>query len=300
MATSSIILKAEKLNKSFGQTKALRGLGTKIRKGGITAILGNNGAGKTTLIRCALGLARSDGGTLDVFNGRPGRLAARRRIGAMLQASDLPDLLTPREHITLFSSYYANPLPARELIALCGLEDFVDKRYKTLSGGQKRRTQFALAIAGRPDLVFLDEPTSGLDTEARRKLWDTVRALSAAGTSIILTTHYLEEADALADRIIVMASGKIIADGPPEEIRGAAGGAVIRCVTSAPIDALAQLPGVKQASPAGRYVELVTRSAPESLKALFALDEHPSDLTVTKPDLEDAVRDLVGALAKGD
>ncbi len=292
MNSSDTVLSARNLGKAFGKVEALNGCDIDIHKGELTALLGRNGAGKTTFIRCALGLTKHSTGTLRVLDGHPGTLAIRRRIGAMLQASDLPDLLTPREHIALFSSYYPNPVPMEELIELCQLTDFADKKYKALSGGQKRRAQFALAIIGRPDLVFLDEPTTGLDTDARRGLWQTVRALCEAGTSVLLTTHYLEEADALADRIILMRAGQVITDGSADTIRRTVSGAIIRCVTDLSDDRLSGLPDVEEIRRAGRYVELITQSAPATLKALLQQDQNLSDLTVSKPDLEDAVMDL--------
>ncbi|MEM9234096.1 MAG: ABC transporter ATP-binding protein, partial [Pseudomonadota bacterium] len=194
-----MVISAEGVVRSYGTKRALDGVDLSFAAGGgITAILGPNGAGKTTFVHCALGLVKPSRGRLSILGGRPGSLANRRRIGAMLQDANLPDLLTPREHITLFASYYENPIDREELIALCDLGGFADKLYKKLSGGQKRRVQFALSLVGQPDLIFLDEPTTGLDIDARRILWSTIRQLTDTGTSVILTTHYLEEADALA------------------------------------------------------------------------------------------------------
>jgi len=293
MPNTSPVLSASKLTKSFGADKALNRLELDINAGEVTAILGSNGAGKTTFIRCALGLTRASAGTLSLFGHKPGALAVRRRIGAMLQASDLPDLLTVREHITLVSSYYANPLPVDNLLRLSQLHGFADKRYKTLSGGQKRQVQFALAVVGNPELIFLDEPTTGLDTDARHRLWERVRSLTSAGAAVVLTTHYLEEADALADRIVLLQNGRVVADGTPQEIRNFTSGQLIRCVTELPLSILAELPDVVQARQSGRFVELTTHSAPASLKGLLELDANPADLTVTKPTLDDAMRSFI-------
>ena len=190
------------------------------------------------------------------------------------------------------SSYYPNSQPTDDLLTLCQLHGLADKRYQTLSGGQKRQAQFALAIVGNPDLIFLDEPTTGLDTDARERLWERVRSLTSAGTAVVLTTHYLEEADALADRIVLLQDGRVVADGTPQEIRNFTSGQLIRCVSPLPLNVLAALPGVVRAGRSGRFIEMSTRSAPASLKGLLELDANPADLTVTKPTLDDAMRDL--------
>ncbi len=285
---SAPALQADKLGKTYGDKTALDALELKLANQGVTAILGPNGAGKTTLIHCALGLTRPSSGTLSVLSATPGSMALRRRIGVMLQDADLPDLLTAREHINLFASYYPNPLPVDEVLTRCDISAFADKRYKKLSGGQKRRVQFALAIVGQPDLIFLDEPTTGLDIDARRILWDVVRELAEAGKTIVLTTHYLEEADALADRIVVLSVGGVIADGPAEDIRNTVGGSLIRCVTRLPDAALAALAQITSVRRAGRYVEAMSRDATQSLTALLAADPEISDLTIKKPNLEEA------------
>jgi len=196
----------------FGDKVALNSINLSIADQGVTALLGANGAGKTTLINCALGLCKPSSGELSVFNKKVGNIETKRLIGVMLQDSGLPDLLSPAEHIELFSSYYQNPLSVAELTRRCDLEGFINTRYKHLSGGQKRRVQFALAIVGRPKLVFLDEPTTGLDIDARKTVWNTIDDLRNGGTAVLLTTHYLEEADSLADHTIVMNKGDIIAN----------------------------------------------------------------------------------------
>jgi len=211
----------------------------------------------------------------------------------MLQDADLPDLLTPREHITLFASYYPAPLDLDDVLDMCKLTDFVDKKYKKLSGGQKRRVQFALAIIGNPDLVFLDEPTTGLDTDTRRMLWDVVRKLAKNGRTVILTTHYLEEADALADRIVVMNNGEIIADAPTPEIRALAGGAVIKCVTDLDVEAIKKLPNAISVRSSGRFVEISTGDQSSTLQSLLAADPNVSELVVKKPSLEEAFERIV-------
>ena len=286
------VVRAKNLSKHYAGKPALDGLDLTLRATGVTAILGANGAGKTTFIRCALGLTASSSGELSVFGQRPGCDTSRRRTGVMLQEADLPDLLTAREHLTLFASYYPNAMSVDDAIATCELGAFADKRYKALSGGQKRRVQFALAVIGRPDLLFLDEPTTGLDGEARRALWDTVRKLAGSGTSIVLTTHYLEEADALADRIVILKDGRVLADAPTADIRRAVGGALVRCVTTLDASAASKLAGARSAQRSGRFTEILTADTAATLRALLDVDPAPQDLTVTKPSLEDAVSDL--------
>ncbi len=188
----------------YGTVEALSGVTFDLAPGQVTALLGPNGAGKTTVVRLLTGLSRPTTGQALLFGGDPQSASARRRLGVMLQIARVPETLTVREHITLFSSYYPAPLPLADILRLTGLESVADRRYGKLSGGQQQRTLFALAICGNPGLLFLDEPTVGMDVESRRQFWDTIRTLAAAGRSILLTTHYLEEADALATRIVVL------------------------------------------------------------------------------------------------
>jgi len=207
------------LRKSFGRTRALDGLDLDVRRGEVLAVLGPNGAGKTTSIALLLGLIQPDAGEVTLFDLSPTARAARERCGVMLQVSRLPEPITVREHITLFSSYYPKPLTLSETIAIAGLAGIEKRLFGDLSGGQKQRVLFALAICGNPDLLFLDEPTVGLDVESRRTLWSRIRAFLARGGSVLLTTHYLEEADALASRIAVINKGRIVAQGTPTEIK---------------------------------------------------------------------------------
>lgn len=286
MTHSPAPLQTDGLRKSYGAVTALNDISLRIEPG-VTAILGQNGAGKTTLIKCALGLENPNQGTVSIFGSSPRNRAAREHIGVMLQDTELPDLLTGRELLTLFASYYTTPMTSEAVIALAQIGSFVDTRYRKLSGGQKRRVQFALAIVGNPDLVFLDEPTTGLDTDARKVLWDVVRDFVKAGRSIVLTTHYLEEADALADRILVLANGAIIADGSADDIRKTATGALIRCQTQLDLSEIEALPACTGAGLAGRFTEIRTRDTLLTLRALLAKDGHLVDLTISKPRLED-------------
>ncbi|MBL4853182.1 ABC transporter ATP-binding protein [bacterium AH-315-J19] len=287
------VIHTTNLTKKYGKNTALNNVNIEVGNSGITAILGENGAGKTTFIHACLGLIKATHGQISMFGLPPGKLTSRRRTGVMLQDADLPDLLTPREHITLFASYYPAPLSLDDVLDMCKLTTLADKKYGKLSGGQKRRVQFALAIIGNPDLVFLDEPTTGLDTDTRRMLWDVVRKLAEDGRTVILTTHYLEEADALADRIIVMNAGEIIADAPTPEIRALAGGAIIKCVTNLSVKAIHKLPDVKSVRKTGRFVEISTQNQASTLQGLLAADINASELVVKKPSLEEAFDQII-------
>src|SRR5215831_12887542 len=227
--TQETIAKLEGASKRYGAVLALDLVSFDVRRGEVLAVPGPNGAGKTTAISLLLGLLRTDAGSARVFGQPPQALAARRRIGAMLQTSGVPDTLTAGELITLFRSYYPRPRSVADSIALAGIGDLMTRRYAKLSGGQQRRVQFALAICGNPEILFLDEPTTGLDIEARTLLWKTIRTLVAEGCAVVLTTHYLEEAEALADRVGVLARGRIVAAGSVQQIRARVAQRRIRC-----------------------------------------------------------------------
>src|SRR5438874_10163929 len=231
-------------NKSFGEGQVLVNFDFNVRAGALTALLSANGAGKTTAIKLLLGLARPTSGRVSVFGADPAEATTRTRVGAMLQVGRVPETLRVREHIDLFSSYYPNPLPISEVLAVAGLEDVRDRKFGDLSGGQKQRVLFALAICGNPDLLFLDEPTVGLDVEARHLLWQEIRNLLGRGKTVVLTTHYLEEADALADRIAVINKGSIIAEGTPAQIKSRTAGKKIRCITQLSLDVIRKMKGV--------------------------------------------------------
>ena len=206
--------------KRYDATTALNGLDLTIRPGELLSLLGANGAGKTTAVRLLLGLGKPTSGEARVFGQDPRDTASRTRVGAMLQVARLPETLRVREHIDLFSSYYPDPMPMSEVIEAAGLQGLEKRKYGQLSGGQQKRTLFALAVCGNPDLLILDEPTTGLDVEARRGLWKQIRAFIARGRSVLLTTHYLAEAEALADRVVVINKGVVVAEGTPREIKG--------------------------------------------------------------------------------
>ncbi len=277
----------------YGDVVALDRLDLQIRQGEVLAVLGPNGAGKTTAIGLLLGSLQVQQGAVRVFGRDPGARPVRMRRGAMLQVSGLPDTLTVAENLELFSSYYPAPLPVSRLLAMAGLEELAARRYGRLSGGQKQRVMFALALAGDPELVFLDEPTTGLDVEARRSLWNEIQGLKKSGRTAVLTTHYLEEADALADRIAVIHQGRVVAEGTPSEIKSRTADRRIRCITSVSRGEVAALPGVVRADVSGQHLEILTARPEDVLRTLLALDPDLCDLHVTGAGLEDAFLTLV-------
>ena len=209
--------------KQFGSINALDGLDLQVRPGELVAILGPNGAGKSTAIALLLGLQQPTSGTVTLFGQSPTVVEARRRIGVMMQEVTLAQDMHVRELINLTSSYYADPMPMHEVLDLTQTTALAHRPYGKLSGGQKRLSQFAMALCGRPQLLFLDEPTVGLDVKARERMWFTLREIVKRGTSIVLTTHYLEEAEALADRVIVLAKGRVVSSGTVGETDRLAG-----------------------------------------------------------------------------
>jgi len=275
-------------SKNFGGIQALRQVNFSVRAGELVALLGPNGAGKTTAVKLFLGLAKPTAGTVRVFGGNPIDAEVRTRIGAMLQVAKVPETLRVREHIDLFSSYHPKPLPLAETLALAGLQEIKDREFGELSGGQRQRVLFALALCGDPDIFFLDEPTVGLDVESRRQLWEEIRKLVARGKTVLLTTHYLEEADALADRVVVINRGKIIAEGTPAEIKASTAGRRIRCVSSIDLATVRALPGVIEASRDREALEIHASEAEPILREMLARDPRLSGLEVSSAGLEEA------------
>jgi ABC-2 type transport system ATP-binding protein len=275
-------------HKRYGKVHALRGVDLTIRRGELVALLGPNGAGKTTAVKLLLGLVRPSAGEVRVLGADPRSAATRRGVGAMLQVASVPETLTVREHLEVFRSYYPRPLPVGRLLAIAGLEGLERRKYGHLSGGQQRRTLLALALCGDPDLLLLDEPTAGLDVEARRALWREIRQLVAAGRSVLLTTHYLEEADALADRVVVLVEGQVVADDSPARIKQRFAGRRVRCATGLQRDEIAALPGVSSATVEAGRAEILCTAAEPLVAALLARDPGLADLEVASAALDDA------------
>jgi ABC-2 type transport system ATP-binding protein len=274
--------------KRYGERLALDGVTLAIEPGQVTALLGPNGAGKTTAISVLLGLATPEAGEVRVLGGSPHELAVRRRVGVMLQSAALPDTLRVGELLRLICGYYPSPRPLAEVAALAGLGRLLHVPYAKLSGGQQRRVQFALAVCGNPQLVFLDEPTTGLDLEAREALWEVVRALTARGAAILLTTHYLEEAEALAQRVAVLVRGRIVSCGTVDEIRACGVRRRIRCVSELPVEEIRGWTGVTGASRAARWLDIEGVVAEPIVRRLLAADPNLSELEVRRSGLAEA------------
>ena len=274
---------------------ALDGLSMTLRRGEIVALLGPNGAGKSTAVKLMMGLTSPTSGAVSIFGADPRETTTRLRTGVMLQVGRAPEMLRVREHLNIFRGYYPNPMPYADIIKAAGLEGIEERMFGQLSGGQKQRVLFGIALAGDPDLLFLDEPTVGLDIEARRAMWSQIRALAARGKTVLLTTHYLEEADALAHRIIVINKGHIVCEGTPAEVKSMgssntaqASTKIIRCATTLSPELLSKIPGVTSVEPT-TTLTIITTSQPEAtLREMLALDQHLHSLEVQSPLLEDA------------
>ncbi len=286
------------LTKSYRGVPAVRGIDLEIRRGEIFALLGPNGAGKTTTVEILEGYRARDGGAVSVLGHDPGRARSRlkARIGIVLQSTGVDRYLTVAETITMYASYYPHPRPVNEVIELVGLEAKRDARVAKLSGGQQRRLDVAIALAGDPELLFLDEPTTGFDPSARHEAWDVVKNLAALGKTVVLTTHYMDEAQYLADRVAVIAAGRIVAQGTPATLAGRdTARARIRC--RLPEDALPpeEFAGVAIAD---GYIEFTPDDITRALHRLtgWAIEQSVSldGLQIVRPSLEDVYLELTG------
>ena len=274
--------------KKYGEVQALKGVTIRIELGEVVAMLGPNGAGKTTSISLLLGLRKPTSGKALLFGLEPTNLLARSRVGVMLQESGVPQMLKVREIVDLFRSYYPKPLPRDRAIAMAGLEEKTNALVKELSGGQRQRLYFALAVCGNPDVLFLDEPTVGMDVEGRRSFIERIAEFAHMGRTVVLTTHYLEEADQLAQRVIVVDRGVVIADAPPAEIKSRVAGKRMRFVAPALTEkGLEDLP-VSAVTIKDHRVQLLTNQPELVLRRLFQRNVEISDLEVSGADLEDA------------
>ena len=291
------VAELDKVVKRRGTALALDGLSLRFASGQVIALLGPNGAGKSTAVGVLTGRLAPDAGQARLSGGDPQVAANRTRLGVMLQEAGMPRALSVSEQIDLFRGYYPAPRRRDEIVALAGLQGLEKRRCTALSGGQQRRLQFALAIAGRPDLLVLDEPSTGMDVEARRALWATVRAEAGRGAAVLLTTHHLEEAEALADRVVVIDRGRVIADGSPQSFKAQAAAGSIRCRTRLPDTLLAALTGVVSVTQEGGRVALLSREPQATLRELLARDAEVDDLSVSGATLEDAFNRLVDTAA---
>ncbi|MFD6497434.1 ABC transporter ATP-binding protein [Streptomyces sp. NPDC060188] len=258
--------------KTFGAVRAVAGIDLDVARGETVALLGRNGAGKSTAISLLLGLNEPDGGSVALFGGRPEESVRAGRVGAMLQDTRPVSRVTVRELVSFVAGRYPAPLPVTETLRLAGVEELAGRRVDRLSGGQAQRVRFALALAGDPALIVLDEPTAALDVEARQAFWESMRAYALRGHTVLFSTHYLEEADAHADRIVVLDRGRIVADGTGEELRRSAGGGLVAFdLAGRGSEGLALLPGVVAVEVRGDRARLRTDDPDATVIALAAL-----------------------------
>ncbi|MBB5209418.1 ABC transporter ATP-binding protein [Chiayiivirga flava] len=284
--------------KRYGAVAALVDVDVDVRAGEVLAVLGANGAGKSTALGLLTGRIGADSGRAELFGGDPRNAVARRGIGVMLQETRLPDTLRVAEHIHLFSSYYADPRPVAQTLELAGLTEIAKRPYAALSGGQQRRVQFALAICGRPALLFVDEPTVGLDVEARRGVWQVLRQLRDDGAGIVLTTHYLEEADALADRVVLLAGGRVLAQDTAAGIKSRAASVQVRARTTLDLAQVAAFAEAESVALEDGVTRVHCRRPEALLRRWLAADAHLADLDVRGLNLEDAFVSLTASHAR--
>jgi ABC-2 type transport system ATP-binding protein len=292
------------LVKNYGPLAAVAGLSLRAERGQVTAVLGPNGAGKTTTIEVCEGYRRADAGTVRVLGLDPVADAKRLRprVGVMLQSGGIPTTVRPADYLSVLARFYAHPISPRLLLGQLGLDESARTPFRRLSGGQQQRLSLAAALIGRPELVFLDEPTSGLDPQARRATWDLIAALRSAGCTVILTTHYLEEAERLADLVVIVDHGKLVAQGTPAELTGGEGQLRFRAEPGLDTSSLASAlpPGaVVKESPAGAYlVELPSAVDPQVVATVTAWCAEqgvlPKSLRIESRTLEDVFLELTG------
>jgi ABC-2 type transport system ATP-binding protein len=276
------------LTKRFGELTAVNQVDLRIAAGEVVALLGPNGAGKSTTIDMMLGLTKPDAGRASIYNRQPNEAIIDGKVGAMLQSGGLLPDLTTNEIVTLAASLYRKHRPVPEVLERAGVAEFAKQRVGRLSGGQQQRVRFAMALVNDPDLIVLDEPTTGLDVEARRAFWVAMREETAQGRTVLFATHYLEEADAYADRIVLMRTGQIVADGSPSHIKSLVSGRTIRAtLPSADVNVLAGYPGVDSVETRGDSVLLQCSDSDAALRELLtATAAH--DIEVVAHGLEDA------------
>ncbi|MGC3982361.1 MAG: ABC transporter ATP-binding protein [Steroidobacteraceae bacterium] len=287
----------EQAVKRYGAHLALDQVSLRIERGRVTALLGPNGAGKSTVINLLLGLLESDSGHAQLFGESPSNLSARRRVGLMLQSTALPDTLRVRELLQLTCSYYPRPLTLADVASLAGIEKLLSRFYGRLSGGEQRRVQFALALCGDPELLFLDEPTTGMDIEARTALWHAIRKLVEQGRTVLLTTHYLEEAEALADHVAVLARGRIVAQDSVDVLRARHTSQQVRCISTLSLTHIENWPEVLDARREEQWLEIDTSAVENLVRRLLNDDPALRELQVTRATLAEAFLQITQAAA---
>jgi len=287
------IASLDAVSKAYKRTPAVCDVSLDVTPGELLALLGPNGAGKSTAIRLLLGLTKPDGGVARLFGQARIGLPERRRLGVMMQSEALPDTLRVGELLALTRSYYPDPYDLDELVDMVGVASLLRRYYGSLSGGEKRLVQAGLAFCGRPELIVMDEPTTGLDVDARRRLWTAVRGLRARGTAVILTTHYLEEAEAVADRVVVLNRGRVVAEGSVDEVRGLATRTRLRCVSTLDAEDVSRWPGIERVEREGSHLTIIARSGDQAVRQLLAADAQAGQLEIRASSLEEAFDQLV-------
>jgi ABC-2 type transport system ATP-binding protein len=280
------------VKKRFGKTVALDGLDLQVRPGELFSVLGPNGAGKSTAISLLLGLLKPDAGSARLFGLSPFRIEPRRQVGVMMQEVTLAPELRVHEHIALVASYYPQPFTPAEAMELTNTTSLGSRPYGKLSAGQKRQAQFAMAVCGRPSLLFLDEPSVGLDVRARETMWAALRQLVRSGSSIVLTTHYLEEAESLSNRVAVLNKGRLIASGTVNEIRALVVRKHITCATALTADQVAAWPDVESVTRDQQRLQISTSNSEAVVRRLLAADSNLQELEVRRAGLAEAFTEL--------
>ncbi|NKQ53889.1 ABC transporter ATP-binding protein [Amycolatopsis sp. K13G38] len=277
------------LRKHYGQVRAVDGVDLTIAPGEVVALLGPNGAGKSTTIDMILGLSRPDAGTVSVFGAEPSGAIADGVIGAMLQGGALLDDATVGEMVGMVASLHRTPMPVAEALRRAGIEELAKRRGNKLSGGQKQRVRFAVALVSDPDLLLLDEPTAAMDVGSRREFWRSMQAFTDTGRTVLFATHYLEEAEEFADRVVLMRGGRVVADGSVAEVRALAGGRTLRAVApGATKTAIAELPGVTEYQVRGDRIAVSSNDSDATLRALLTACPAAHDIEITAIGLEGA------------
>ena len=293
--TTTAGIRLASLSKSYGPVLAVDAVDLVIAPGETVALLGPNGAGKSTTIDMILGLTKPDTGSVQVFGMTPAEAIAQGAIGAMLQTGQLLRDLTVRELIAMMASLYPNPMPVDEVLSVTGIEDIADRRTQKLSGGQTQRVRSAIALVSSPDLLILDEPTVAMDVEVRREFWTSMREFAARGKTVVFATHYLEEADSYADRIVLMARGRIVADGPATEIKATVGLHTIKAtLPGVALPELTTLEGVQSGERRGEAVVLHCTDSDAAIRALLREFPAASDISIAGAGLEEAFLLLTG------
>ncbi|WP_116102646.1 ABC transporter ATP-binding protein [Amycolatopsis thermalba] len=277
------------LRKHYGEVRAVDGVDLTIAPGEVVALLGPNGAGKSTTVDMLLGLTAPDSGEVSIFGATPAEAVSRGAIGAMLQGAALPDDATVGEMVGMIASLHRKPMPVAEALRRAGIEDLANRRGTKLSGGQKQRVRFAVALVSDPDLLVLDEPTAAMDVPSRREFWKSMHAYTNTGRTVLFATHYLEEAEEYADRVVLMRAGRIVADGSVAEVRALASGRTLRAaVPGATAAAVADLPGVTEHEVRGGRIAVSTSDSDATLRALLARFPDARDIEITAIGLEGA------------